>query len=557
MLSQLTFHKIKRTFNMRNDTNAVATDATMETESLTGADDAYSFVNVEASLPEDAVSLKVIPKHKVIGVDANESTTEICMSMTAADLPDDDETRAPVDIIIALDVSGSMNGTPLALCKRTLEMLLRVLLPQDRFGLVTYASEAIIDFSAKKMTATNKEAALVKIKSLHTRGQTNISAAIGLAAFEMQAIENPNDVRSIFLLTDGLANQGVCNVAGLVAITKNCLLSRAQHETQETPSMNHDSSPFAQLSSQGRAMQGAVPREVIATSAPSRPPISMHCFGYGTKHNAELLREIASAASGSYYFVENDTNVGSAFGDCIGGVLSVVAQNAVVTIKPCAEASALGMEIIKVHHDQSIERDNGSHTVTVGDFYAEESRDVLVTVKLARPESPNSTPIPHLSVSLSYTDTLQKCPKQTGPTICSIARPAGSELSDTDTHVTAQWLRVFATEEMAAADVMAQNQDLVGARARIQNVQEKIQLAGADVQSDGMIQELRQSMSVAARGLESVNQYTNIGSKHMSQGMRAYKTQRAAASTPSSGGNYYANKRKKAFAADFKLGEEA
>jgi hypothetical protein len=231
-----------------------------------------------------------------------------------------------------------------------------------------------------------------------------------------------------------------------------------------------------------------------------------------------------------------------------------VAQNAVVTIKFCAEASALGMEIVKVYHDQSIERDNGSHTVTVGDFYAEESRDVLVTVKLARSESPNSTPIPHLSVSLSYSDKLQKRPKQTGPIMCSIARPTGSELSDTDTHVTSQWLRVFATEEMAAADVMAQNQDQVGARARIQNIQEKVRLARADVQSDGMIQELRETMSAAARGLESVNEYTNIGSKHVSHGMRAYKTHRAAASTPSSGGNYYANKREKASAADFKLG---
>lgn len=535
---------------MRNDTSTAATDAAIETESLTGAD---SFVNVEVpALPEDAVSLKVIPKHEVIGVDSNESTTEICVSMKAAELPDDNETRAPVDIIIVLDVSGSMNGTPLALCKRTLEMLLRVLLPQDRFGLVTYASDAIVDFTAKKMTAENKQAALVKIKSLQTRGQTNISAAIGLASFEMQAIDNPNDVRSIFLLTDGHANQGVCDVAGLVEITKNCLLSGAQNETQETPSLNHGASPFAQFQTKGQAVRGAVPSVVMATSATSGPPISLHCFGYGTNHNAELLREIASVASGSYYFVESDTNVGSAFGDCVGGVLSVVAQSAVVTIKPCAEASALGMEIVKVHHDQSIERENGSHTVTVGDFYAEESRDVLVTVKLARPESPNSTPIPHLSVSLSYTDTLQKRPMQSGSIMCSIARPAGSELSDADTHVTAQWLRVFATEEMAAADFLAQNHDLVGARARIQNVQEKIQLSH-DVQSNDLIRELRESMSVAARGLESVNEYTNIGSKHLSHGIRAYKTQRAAASTPSSGGNVYANKSKKVFAADFNL----
>jgi hypothetical protein len=66
----------------------------------------------------------------------------------------------------------------------------------------------------------------------------------------------------------------------------------------------------------------------------------------------------------------------------------------------------------------------------------------------------------------------------------------------------AQWLRIFATEEMEAADIMAQNQDLVVARARIQNVQRKFHLSRADVQ---------EGMAIAARGLESVNEYTDIG----------------------------------------------
>jgi Mg-chelatase subunit ChlD len=552
MLSQFSFiqRKRKKTFTMRNNDTVASTDDTMETESMTGVGETESFVDVVASLPDSAVSIKVIPKHEVIGADAHVSTTEICVSMKAAELPDDDETRAPVDIVIALDVSGSMGGTPLALCKRTLEMLLRVLLPQDRFGLVTYASEASVDFPAKQMSAANKEAAFKVVKSLHTRGSTNISAAIGLASLEMQMIENPNDVRSIFLLTDGHANQGVCDVTGLVEITKHCLLKGAQNEMLSSVDQHGPGplpTPFLARSS--------IP-QVIATHAPSAPPISMHCFGYGTNHNAPLLREIASAASGSYYFVENDINVGSAFGDCLGGILSVVAQNAVVTIKPCAEASALGMEIVKVHHDHSIERENGSHTVTVGDFYAEESRDVIVTVKLATPKTPSPTGIPHLSVSLAYTDTLQKRPKQTGPVLCSISRPAGSELSDVDTHVAAQWLRIFATQEMAAADAMAQNQDLIGARARIQNVQEKIQFAPADVQSDDMVQELNRGMNLVSTGLGSEQAYTTMGSKHMSHGMRMYQTQRAAASAPSAAQaqSYYSSKSKKQFADGFKLG---
>jgi hypothetical protein len=159
-------------------------------------------------------------------------------------------------------------------------------------------------------------------------------------------------------------------------------------------------------------------------------------------------------------------------------------------------------------------------------------------------------------VSLAYTDTLQKRPKQTGPVLCSISRPAGSELSDVDTHVAAQWLRIFATQEMAAADAMAQNQDLIGARARIQNVQEKIQFAPADVQSDDMVQELNRSMNLVSTGLGSEQAYTTMGSKHMSHGMRMYQTQRAAASAPSAAQaqSYYSSKSKKQFADGFKLG---
>jgi hypothetical protein len=56
-------------------------------------------------------------------------------------------------------------------------------------------------------------------------------------------------------------------------------------------------------------------------------PVSMLCFGYGSDHNAAILRDIASATeTGSYYYVKDDRDVGSAFGDAMGGILSVVAQ---------------------------------------------------------------------------------------------------------------------------------------------------------------------------------------------------------------------------------------
>mmetsp|Transcript_29541 Transcript_29541/g.48458 ORF Transcript_29541/g.48458 Transcript_29541/m.48458 type:complete len:138 (-) Transcript_29541:1154-1567(-) len=98
-----------------------------------------------------------------------------------------------------------------------------MLLPKDRFGLVSYDTDARIELAPQKMTGANKAKALRIIKALTHRSMTNISAAIGLATQEMNAIEEPNAVRSIFLLTDGHPNQGVSDTAGLVEITKNSI----------------------------------------------------------------------------------------------------------------------------------------------------------------------------------------------------------------------------------------------------------------------------------------------------------------------------------------------
>ena len=60
---------------------------------------------------------------------------------------------------------------------------------------------------------------------------------------------------------------------------------------------------------------------------PRTPPISLHTFGYGPEPDGKLLLSMAKVTSGgSFYSVRDNTQVASAFGDAIGGILSVVAQ---------------------------------------------------------------------------------------------------------------------------------------------------------------------------------------------------------------------------------------
>jgi MOB kinase activator 1 len=463
------------------------------------------FVVIDVEDPHPALTLSVTPNHEIIGIDTTVSTTQICATIQANDLSDDDSKRAPIDIVVALDVSGSMHGDKLKMCKLTLELLLRQLLPQDRFGLVSFADDAIVEAPIQKLTDLNKSIALDKIKLLSTRGCTNISGGIGLAAKEMKAIETPNKVRSVFLLTDGHANCGVTDAAGIVNIAKGCLGNN-----------------------------------VDAT---------IHCFGYGTDHDETLLADVSEATpGGSYYFVENDWNIGTAFGDALGGVLSVVAQNVAVDICVPPSASDLGVEIVNVYHKRKLEKDDHTYTVNLGDMYAEESRDVLFEVKLAT-SSQETTLVPHASLCLSYMDTIKKELVTGDPITCSISRPLGTKVSEPNCHVAVQWLRVHTTQEMALADQLGQEGKLAAARAKIQACRDLIK-SKERLQADSLVNQLVLDLDRVMGGLTSHQEYRSHGGKTFKGTIQAHATQRGTLT----GGNTYRSSRKDTMTARFDVG---
>jgi len=502
-----------------------------------------SFVDVMDVEQGEIIALSLTPKNKVIGLNSNVSTTQICASMKARKLPEEAE-RAPVDIVVALDVSGSMSGSKLELCKTTLELLLRHLLPQDRFGLVAYSDNAFTEVPLQLMTSQNKEAALKKIKALHVLGSTNISAAISLAFQELRSIKNPNNVQSAFLLTDGHANQGISDHAGLVELTKNCALNPSESVQKEKPRF------FGSFLGKDKDKNQAA--EATGEDA---MPISMFCFGYGSDHNAALLRDISDATqSGSYYHVKDDSDVGSAFGDAMGGLLSVLAQSAVLTFQ-----AASGVTIKEVHHKRVQKRENGVYTVNVGDFFAEEERDVLVEVSLAQNASGDAKPIPHLSVSLAYTDVVAKKPEKSVDLTCSIVRPTGVEISADSEHVAAQWLRVVAAREMEAATAYADQNDLVRARERIQFATDQILAASNNIQEKEMVRQLRADLQTARDGLASRQHYRESGSHYIQFKSQTHAAQRCSevpGSAPTYQNQCYSTSTKTFMASKFALSKK-
>ena len=471
-------------------------------------DDSAMEIDSPNTSPEQVLSLKVTPKHDSIGIDAHDMVeTQVCATLTACDIPD--SARSPIDLVVVLDISGSMSGNKLQLCKETLELLIRVLQANDRFGLVVYGSHATVKVPIQAMTAQNKEQALATIRAIRTSGMTNLSGGLSLAAQEIKLIVNPNQVQSIFLLTDGHANEGITSQEGLVELTKSI---------QRTAG----------------AGGASAKDEFVYVNA----QIPVHCFGYGSDHNSTILREISNASGGgSYYFVDNDSNVKEAFGDAMGGMLSVVAQSTVVKISVPSHAAELGVKINKVHHKEALRREDGSYTVSIGDFYAEESRDVLLNVelpKIVEDDESETIPlyIPLVEVSASYTSVVEtNCGiVNSDPVTCFLSRPEGAEVSKANAHVMTQWLRIFVAQEIEQASQEGDRNQLEVARNRLKEalvtVRKESQGWG---ESNDLIQSMIRDIELVQDGFASTRQYQAAGGHYAKSRAKGYEYQRQSA----------------------------
>lgn len=519
-----------------NETIASTLDASEDDESY------VDLMDLENLLGDKTLTLALTPKNSSIGIKSDVTSALVCATIKACTLPEENE-RTPVDIIVALDISSSMRGgDKLCLCKLTIEHLLRNLLPHDRFGLITYSDDAVIKAHLQFMTTENRQKILSTIKNLHAHGSTNISAAIALSFQELQSVSTPNKIRSIFLLTDGNANRGITDQKSLTDLTRSCW-NDAKHAHREAlhmkgeaytlPASNPHQSFFGSFLT-AKKDSTVEPCKVNTTgSEQDWSPVSLLCFGYGDDHNAPMLRDISDATeTGSYYYVQTDSDVSSAFGDALGGLVSIVAQSAVLTLIPPSK----DIQILRVHHDNAIRgedapsnRNGVTYTVSLGDFYAAETRDVLVEVTLDNTVTSNGEngSMVQLLAALSYTDILKKTPIRSPKHIaCSIERPDNDIVSADNEYIAKQWIRVYATKEMEEAERVAQLGQFVEAKRRLQEVQDLIAKTETSVRNDVMIDQLAQDLQESMNGCTSRFEYNTFGSKHLAHHKQTYKRQR-------------------------------
>jgi len=349
-------------------------------------------------------------------------------SLKAPECPDND--RKPVDITVVLDRSGSMCGEKLELCKKTIQFLMGELSANDRLALVTYDTHVKTEFSLMKMDEKGKETTERILQKIQGGSCTNLSGGLFRGIEEVQKKrsffggQKPNPVRSVLILTDGLANAGVTNTKTIVDMMKGSL----------------------------------------------EPGVSVFTFGYGSDHNVDMLREISEVGGGVYYFVQSVDGVSLAFADCLGGLLSVVAQNIQLEI---FGMNGCKIESIKTRKTSKAIVPNKHYEIEMGDLYGEEARDVLIEVSMPTLPAENKEFVA-LECRLNYANVLESSldKAETFGVVQRLNEVPTDQVPNS--HVAQQRNRIVAAEALEQANAIAEKGKLDEGRVVLQSALEKL-----------------------------------------------------------------------------------
>eukprot|EP01006_Ploeotia_vitrea_P047316 TRINITY_DN67113_c0_g1_i1.p1 TRINITY_DN67113_c0_g1~~TRINITY_DN67113_c0_g1_i1.p1 ORF type:complete len:642 (+),score=149.79 TRINITY_DN67113_c0_g1_i1:96-2021(+) len=251
-------------------------------------------------------------------------------------------------------------------------------------------------------------------------------------------------------------------------------------------------------------------------------PISVHTFGYGSSHNEELLRNIAEVGHGMYYFVEDAEQIGEAFVECLGGLLSVVAQKLEINLK-----SLPGSDVLKVYTNFKSTKTEGGWMVNIPDMFAEEHRDLLCQVRL------NSLPVAVPSADIvecvvSYTNALSST-KDTVTAKCCVSRPQEQKPLDQQLVpdvVDQQRNRVKTMQAFEEARVAADSGNMTLAKEMMMACKAAVQVSGSG--ATDYCADLMDDIDEAYDQFESETVYKAKGKKKMMQTEGMWKKERAA-----------------------------
>lgn len=193
--------------------------------------------------------------------------------------------RTPMNLCLAIDKSGSMEGLPLEYVKHACAHVVDLLSPDDVLSIVTF--EEVVEVLMPPQRVTNKQLIKDGIAKLTPGNTTDLYGGMSMALQQVTQFMEGGRATRVVVLSDGDPTAGVKDFGSL---------------TQ------------------------------FATEVKQRG-VTMTFFGFGPDYNEELLAGMAKRSGGNYYFIPEPQMIPEIFRNELQKLMTVSARNLNLEIK--------------------------------------------------------------------------------------------------------------------------------------------------------------------------------------------------------------------------------
>jgi Ca-activated chloride channel family protein len=187
--------------------------------------------------------------------------------------------RAPLNLCLVLDRSGSMEGAPFEYAKQACAYIVDQLTEQDVLSIVTFSDAVDVVMPPRKIV--NKQLVKDHIMRLTVGDTTNIYDALVVGTQQATSVNLPGYQTHLILLTDGEPTVGIKDFSTIVGVA-------------------------------ARAKEFG---------------FHITALGFGPDYNEELLAGIARRSGGKYYYIDQPQRIPEVFQQELVRLMTVVARN--------------------------------------------------------------------------------------------------------------------------------------------------------------------------------------------------------------------------------------
>lgn len=305
-------------------------------------------------ISSEPVSVKMTPMiNKLkLGNDPVDLVCTLSLLGLSAELEVIEKNREGLDLVFVVDISGSMGSGKIDLVKVTIQFVLTILKDFDRVSIIGFSDQAYIFCPLTVMNEEGKLKVERIVQDLGPTGGTHIESGVRAALHLLADRRMVNQLTAIMLLSDGCDND---------TQTVNERIRQAINEFKPKIQEN----------------------------------FKMHTFGYGTDHDSVIMNLMAELTRGNFYYIESLTSVTDAFSNCMGELVSLVANKIRVnlTTLPCQ----IPFKLTKVFSS------NEDTSFDMPDLFFDDQQDAVFILQFVPTEAKISGKIIPIKALVSYT----------------------------------------------------------------------------------------------------------------------------------------------------------